>query len=578
MATTVGTLKSEAPISRRILLWVVALFGIFTVTGILLAFNYWVAILFFFTSLLILFRLGLEEYQWRSLWLLLITCLFLAVLVGSLALLFLSNDSRIAQLAQINALAGLFVGSNIRIILTSILIGLAAPLPLVIIPFLLVVAVATFGMLQWHKLDKGNSPSKTFWYVLFGLLGILHFSVTIEKEEIKGSEEELKRLINLGGPGWITIYPGQVVVLHKWGKITRVVGQGSVLLGREEQIKVIVPLGGKGESNTIENVLTRDRIPVKVIISHTVQVESAQEMRKRPLQEAVEEAKKELQRVTTGSSKGEIQTAQERLDQAEEFLKNFQNNKLESDIGDDYDQCDENVVKLVASKVGLKEASLTADIWGSMKGSIGGNLRDVIMSCGFEELFGISGDSNNLDENIQSRKIAEIEKIILDKAKGSGLSKGLVLRSVDISEIQFPQEIEGKIKTEVTALTEARIRDIEARTRELTAEVENRMIVKQTDAITTARLTEARAEHTASEVKARATVIRARGEAEAERLIAQARAEYFGYLAQILRQQNQSEETIKTVLQNLAATNSTIHYIRREQTGGTLPESSNEQN
>lgn len=829
MATTAGTLPSETSISRRILLWSIALFGILIVTGVLLVFNYWVAVIFFFVSLLILVRFGLKEYQARGLWFLLVLSLFIAFLSGSLVLLILSNNSRIPELAQSDVTANFFLGNNIRIVLTSILIGLIAPGPLVITPFLFV-AVTTFGILQWQKKYPDISFFVAFWHLLTMLLGIFHFSLIVDNGELKGSEKDKERLQNYGGPGWLTVYLGQVVVLHKWGKFTRVVGTGSVMLKREEQIKSIVALTVKGGTNTIENVLTRDRIPLKITVSHAVQVEPATEMKTR-LEQTVDEVRKQLQKSredekkikseivnaeqnvkqirektrqawkaakvpgspsktkelfqkllkeedeknkdllekidtqkrikekilttkkhlqeaekqlleyfpeksiklrqqaidqisielqetkdagkhvkeavkiardqvrsvqkklnelepeheriksirnilssiwnllsttsklaestvniqsnsegnnvnqsdinsepsqntdnnllpadtkdtspsstngepiegngnsqsnseaneitpsveieTTEDIKGryqqELQEAKEQLNDAKAANKRAQNNikaiqkqlndatkylytitkarKEGHTIGDEYDQCYVSIARMVASKVSANQH--VADIWDSMKGTIASNLRDVIMSCDFDDLFNVREGGANLVDSVNSRRIADIERTVLENAKGSALNKGLLIRSVDISEVRFPDQIEEKIKTEITALAEARINHIEANTRERTAEIENNIMIRKADALSSARSTEARGEQTAAIMWAEAIKIRAQAEAEAEMLRAKARAEYFKQIVYVLREQNQSEETIKTVLQHIASSSSTIHYIRKEQT------------
>ena len=68
----------------------------------------------------------------------------------------------------------------------------------------------------------------------------------------------LKRLETFGGPGWLTVYPGHVVVLHQWGKITRVVEPGPTMLERYEKIKAVLSLESRWErSNILDNVLTR---------------------------------------------------------------------------------------------------------------------------------------------------------------------------------------------------------------------------------------------------------------------------------------------------------------------------------
>lgn len=491
MAADVKPVNSKISFPKRAIIVPLVLVGIFIITGVLLAFNYWLAVAFGFISLLFLWQFGLEEHQARGLLLLLTTSLFAAILAGSLSLQFSTNVS------------------------TAVEVGLIAFFG-VIVSFLMLVAVATLVILRWHKKDQTMSTLKAFGYVLTGLLGLLHFSLKIEDGQIKGSDGDKERQTHLGGPGWLTVYPGQVVVLHDWGKITRVVGQGSVMMRREEQVKAIVSLGAKGGANTLENVLTRDRIPLKITVAHAVQVESAADTKTR-----------------LGEKPGD------------------------KPIGDEYDQCYESIAKLVATRVGVKDNAV--DIWDSVKGAITNNIKDVIMSCDFDELFSTGGDSKELGVSLNNRKILEIEKTVLENVKKSGLDKGLVLKVVDINEVHFPDEIKGKLTQQVTAFLDAKIRKNEAQTKADAAEFEAK-----------ARETQALAREKAAYFEAQAEVSRGQG-----------KAGYYRHIVQALKEQGLSNEVIGEILQKQASSAALedemnrllqlmVHYVQGEHTGKSL--------
>ncbi len=371
----------------------------------------------------------------------------MTILAGSLALFVLSNALWVPQLAQSNAIANFFLGGNVRIVFTSILIGLVAPL-VIIVPFLLLVAIATCSILKWHKEDKQISFKAAFWHLLTMLLGILHLSVIVDNFEIKGSAKDKERLENYGGPGWIKVYPGQVVVLHHWGKITRAVGMGFTILQHEEQIKAIVPLTSKGGVNTIENVLTRDRVSLDFTIFYAAQMEPAVETQKR-LQQAVKDARVQLQKIKAApnSSQEDIQTIEQGLRDTEQQLKKFETDKI---IGDENNQCYEGIAKLVAIKA--------TDVWDALKAPIANNLRDIVMSEYFEKLFGVGEENEDLSVRIDQRKIAAIEKTVLEKAKKQKIGEGIVLRVLDIQQIRFPEKIKEKINEEVKALITAQLK------------------------------------------------------------------------------------------------------------------------
>jgi hypothetical protein len=289
------------------------------------------------------------------------------------------------------------------------------------------------------------------------------------------------------------------------------------------------------------------------------------------LQKVVDEARNKLREAKTLGQ--DAQDLEKHLAEAEKRLSDLKggSDKL---IGDNYDSCYESIAKLAATKA--------PEVWEAMKTSVASNLKDVIMSCKFEDLFEINSSNGALGDQVNNRKIAEIEKIIFEKAKGSGPGKGIVLRFVDINEIHFPEKVKEKLIMEVTALTEERIKLIEARTKETTSQSEANVMRIEADARSVARVTEARAEHTAAQFEARALIERAVARARAVdyegRGIARARAEAYRQIIQTLRDQEQPEETIRVVLQNLAASISTTHYIQGQYTNTTLPETTSDQN
>lgn len=525
MATTSFTMDQQTASNTQILAKGLALLAILVLSGLALVINYWLGIGFFFLSLLA-FLLGFK-FEKRNFFLLLYAILFVIAIVGSVVQpLLLTTGPGTRQLTQSSAVANAFLGSYEATLLTSILIGVIASLSGVVVPFLLLVAIAVVGVLKWHKYE-GISFTQLFSYLARSILGVNYFSVVVEEGELKGKEEDIKLLEGVGGPGWLKVYPGQVVVLHRGGKITRVVAPNSVMLEPEEKIKVIVPLTGQGGENTIENVLTRDRIPITLTIAHKAQVEPAAE-------------------------------TEERLGE------DIRGDKI---IGDEYDKCYERIAKLVAARA--------PKVWDSMKGAVASNVKDVIMTCDFADLFSVNGAGKDLEIRVNNRKIAEIERFVLERAKESGPGKGIVLRGVDISEVHFPEEIQVKITKQVTALIEEEIKRTEARVLGIEAKAKSDAQVIKAESELTAAESEASAIKQLANAKAYAI-------GWAENVKIAARVEYFRRVLQMLQDNGQSDDTIGTVLQNLTASAAledelrrllqiAIHYVKGEFTGGELP-------
>ena len=89
-------------------------------------------------------------------------------------------------------------------------------------------------------------------------------------------------------------------MLHRQGKISRAAGLGSTFLKSEEKIRAILPLAPQGDVQKIENILTRDRISLDVVVLHAARVEPAADTKAR-LEQAVDDAEKSLQSIMRGN-------------------------------------------------------------------------------------------------------------------------------------------------------------------------------------------------------------------------------------------------------------------------------------
>jgi len=429
---------------------ILVLLIIFVASGLVGVVSPLAGVLFFFLALLAFIWLGFKKHQGRNLWLLLYCHLPVLLIAANIAF-FLPVLRQFAAFIDPAA-------STAAALALAIVVGIVAAVALVTVPFLVVVALATYVYTRLHQ-TEGVSFWQNLVHVLTTILGINFFLIVVEGGEQHGTEEAKKLLKYFGGPGWLVIYPGQVVALHKHGKITRVKGVGSVMLERSEKIKAIMPLDIKANLQTIKNVLTRDRIALSIDVLHVVQIESAAETKSR-LEQAVEAGKTTLAELRDDQAPAEeIEAAEQSLKAAQEALQALEEDSL---VGDDDDKCYESVARTVARKA-------PEDIWDALKGMVAANMRDVVMSEFSEKLFEISNDEGDLEARINERKIAEIEKLVLEKTKITKLKEGLILRVVDIHTVKFPPEIEAKIKEDIKTQIEQRIQETKAHIAEFEA-------------------------------------------------------------------------------------------------------------
>jgi hypothetical protein len=446
MATDTLRLRPQTITGLQVLSRGVILLVLVALSGVLIYLNYWFGVVFLFLTLLIFIVVGFKKYQGRNLLLLLYIHLLAVVLLINVIYPFLLYAPVARQLADSNGFAGALWGGQWEALLSAILFSICGSILTIAVPFFLVLAVAALIVWNWPQ-SEGISYFNIFLHLVRTVLGLTPFLVVVEDGELKGDETDKTRMKIFGGPGWLVVDSGYIVVLQRRGIITRAVGR------QEENIKSILPLAKCGDVNDIET-LTRDRIPLTIKMLHVAQLESATETKDR-YQQAIADAETHLRtlREDENASKDDLKTAEQVLEKAKQKLLKLDDDPI---IGDDFDEVYESIAVVAAKR--------SPDIRGALKGAVANNLKDTIMSTDSEELFTISdGISANLEDKINKRKIAEIEQLVREKVKGAKLNDGIRFRFLDIQEVHFPEELQKKINEEVEALIEERIQRTKAR-------------------------------------------------------------------------------------------------------------------
>jgi len=159
-------------------------------------------------------------------------------------------------------------------------VALPAATLILAIPLLAVMWISSeyiLGLNQGYGVTRGEALR-----LLFSLIFATNYLVAIvaEGKETKGKAGGLLKF--LGGPGKVVIRPGNAVVFEQGGKVSRIEGPGVVITKRAEIIKAIVDLRPQFVLREVENVLTRDRVPLKLTLGIGFQIESKKDVDARP--------------------------------------------------------------------------------------------------------------------------------------------------------------------------------------------------------------------------------------------------------------------------------------------------------
>ncbi|MCB0211770.1 MAG: hypothetical protein KDJ52_20695, partial [Anaerolineae bacterium] len=491
--------------------------GILAVSGLVAAFSPLTGTILCLFALAVFIFTGFKPYQGRNLLLLLYAHCVVGLVVMGMAM----SNPAIRQFFVGHSNTTLSFEEGLALLLGSGIIGVVAAIVVVTIPFALVVAAAAAVVSKWHV---GNDQTFTsaFFHTLYTILSVLHFVVVAEDGELKGHQDGKERLEKFGGPGWLNVYPQQVVALHIQGKITRVVGAGTVMLKRGERVKAILPLSPKGGVATMENVLTRDRIALNVSVLHAARIEPAGDTQVRLQKEAVAAEANLSQLISENASSTAVEAAQQSVEAARQKLQALKNDPV---VGDELFQVYESIARLAALRA--------PDPYNAVKFAILNNLKDAIMSEFSEDLFKIEEDNGDLDAKINRRKIKEIEDLVTKKSMAFGMGKGTKLLIVDIADITFPPEIKDKIEQQVKTLIEEKIQETEARIAE----------------------SKAKANMIAARAKAQAAIMAGKGEGEA-------RAALFREILRELKRERLPQEQIASAMLGLISATTSVKEMK----------------
>ena len=160
-------------------------------------------------------------------------------------------------------------------------VALPAATALLVFPLLWAMWVSSEYILALNKEPYGVTRSEAL-RLLFSLIFATNYPIIIvaDGKETPGQKGGLLKF--LGGPGKVVIRPGNAVVFERGGTISRIEGPGVVITKRAEFIKAVVDLRPQFVLREVENVLTRDRVPLKLTLGIGFQIESKKDVDARP--------------------------------------------------------------------------------------------------------------------------------------------------------------------------------------------------------------------------------------------------------------------------------------------------------
>ncbi len=169
-------------------------------------------------------------------------------------------------------LLSFLLSNNTLKIFWSEIIGLLIPALVAVI--FLVPYGSTVGQNMYSQYEnyKGHEQEAAF-SAISALLGIGRGTLIVSNGQVETRGESGGSLTRFGGPGTLIVQEGHAVILEKSGKLSRVVGRGITWLEPFERISMVVPLNGRAERITVEQVATKDKVLIEefaVIVFHKI--------------------------------------------------------------------------------------------------------------------------------------------------------------------------------------------------------------------------------------------------------------------------------------------------------------------
>jgi regulator of protease activity HflC (stomatin/prohibitin superfamily) len=335
--------------------------------------------------------------------------IYAAAFVGATWLqLQLAGNPRWVNFIEDHAVIRFFLGGEqgfAKQILFSLVAGILVGLLVVNIPLWAVLYASSEWVLALRGSDKVDR--KTAMQSLRSLvLGTQYPWLIVEDGKV--TESKPKGLLPaVGGPGKAVIRPGHAVIFQRHGEITQIRGPGLVNMGRHEEVRDIVQLKPMWHSETLENVLTKDRIPLRITFGVGFQIEPKSEVHKR---------------TPDGGSSDPVTLTPVLSDAA-------------------YTVYEGSIRKAVFD---------TAGDWKITTFGFAENLlRDIVATYDFDQIFEEKDEPDDADGprrfDPDDRTIRKIEEEILERHKKIAPTWGVHTRSVDIKIIELPKEAQEQM-------------------------------------------------------------------------------------------------------------------------------------
>jgi len=381
---------------------IVALVLLFTI-ALFFKVHWIVGYVLLITGLLFLI-LYLPSPKWRRLLITLYLFFFITLLTSTGLQMFLATNRTVARLVEENGIVNFLIGGLVGQIILSTLIGLitgASAVGVLLLPPMLISSEYILALHEVHGI-KRKDALRMLWSLI---VGINYLWMIIEGGKVTQSKPE-GVLSEIGGPGVAVIRAGNAVVFERSGKISQVAGSRLVLLKQYERIRAIFELRPLGETKETENVLTKDRIPLTIVMGVGFQIEP-----------------------------------KEVTDQRPESFVEPNGEALSEVIGDDLYQ---------TYGATLKKAVYHAPLsgWGVMTpGAAQSLLRDIIATYNFDEIFKRVGEEEGKPGGFDpdQRTIKEIENKIMERLSAAAPRWGAHVQGVDIREIRIREDVLGKV-------------------------------------------------------------------------------------------------------------------------------------
>lgn len=301
-------------------------------------------------------------------------------------------------------------------------VALPAATLILAIPLLAMMWISSeyiLGLNQGYGVTRGEAIR-----LLFSLIFATNYLVAIiaEGKETRGKVGGLLKF--LGGPGKVVIRPGNAVVFEQGGKVSRIEGPGVVITRRGEIIKAIVDLRPQFVLREAENVLTRDRVPLKLTLGVGFQIESKKDVDARP----------ESHIPPDGEALSPLISK------------------------DPYPVYEATIRKAVYN-------TTEAGWQGTIPGASESIIRDIILTYDLDQIFDLSGTPTPAGFfQTDQRVIAEIEKRANEVLEQLCPNWGVKYKGVDLRVIEMPDEVRERMLEVWETEWKNRIKLEEART------------------------------------------------------------------------------------------------------------------